>query len=658
MSDETVGRDGTALFLVGVAMSHYARADRYGELPKAECLMHEIVKVLPFISTVIIDKPLSELQADLARALPYGELANKSLIVIWSGHGVTMAGAHLRLIVSNTVEPTMNETYLPAALAELAGNTRANQILFIIDTCHSAAGILPIFEAIQTINDAAMKTEDVWVGVLAASQSYGKARDGALLSQLRDLLSAGPKSPEQRTIWSPYNQFIRGDEILNTLTAEWPTDDPQQRIRPATNGQARSLIPNPCWVEDAPNELVAHLILASRGADPGEEAWYFSGRDEPLRIIIQQITKRQPGILVITGPAGSGKSAILGRVGALSDHKERERMHAHGALHERGPDPGLGSIDANLNLRNMTSDSLILQLGRQLRRPEARTIWALMDWSAQQDRTPVVLLDGLDEAGPEARRVAEDVVRLSQVCCIIVATRRLESGVESLATSESLPQLLTGPSTRIVDLAEEDREVVRDDIKAYALKRLREVIDGATLAAMTDEVSQLAMEDQQGGSFLLARVLTSQIREDPGIDPPELSGSLEQAFEEDLKRWPEIERNGHLVVQGARDLLFALAFAAGDGFPVRDVWPVVATALSQQGTEFTETDVHNLIGRYGEYYGRYIVAASEGGQAVYRLYHRRLVDHLRGTVGIEDERAVKVYQAMEKLAARQMGLDR
>jgi hypothetical protein len=173
---------------------------------------------------------------------------------------------------------------------------------------------------------------------------------------------------------------------------------------------------------------------------------------------------------------------------------------------------------------------------------------------------------------------------------------------------------------------------------------------------MADEVSQLAMEDEQGGSFLLARVLTSQIREDPSIDPRELSRSIEQAFEDDLKRWPEIERNGRSIIHGARDLLFALAFAAGDGFPARDVWPVVATALSQQGTEFNETDIHNLIGHYGEYYGRYIVAASEDGQAVYRLYHRRLVDHLRGALGIEDERAIKVYQAMQELAARQMGL--
>lgn len=655
MVAETADRIENGPVLVGVAMGRYDRADRYGDLPNAESLLRDIARVLPSMPTIIVDKPLSELPSELSCALPHGALADHPLIIIWTGHGVTAEGGKLRLIVRNTVEPTMNNTYQPAALAELAANTGAKQILFVVDTCHAAAGILPTLEAVQTISDAAMKSEDVWVGVLAASQSYGKARDGAMLSHLLDLVSAGPKTAEQRIIWS-FNKFIRGDEFLYALTAEWPGNDPQQTIKPASIGRARNLIPNPCWVANARNELVAHLILASRGADPGEEAWYFSGRHRALTVITRHIENRIPGLLVITGAAGSGKSAILGRIGALSDHRERERMRAHGVLMESSPDPGRGSVDVNLNLRNITPDSLVRELGRQLHRPEARTIWALMDWSAQQARTPVVLLDGLDEAGPEARRIAEDVVRLSQVCFVLVATRSFESGVESLATSKSLPQLLTGPSATILDLAAEDREVVRDDIQTYARKRISGVVADMALDAMVDEVAQLALDDEQGGSFLLARVLTAQIREDPSTDSHQLSRSLEQSFEEDLKRWPGIERNGHIIVDGARDLLFALAFAAGDGFPARDVWPVVASALSKQGTEFDETDARNLIGYYGEYYGRYIVASGEDDQAVYRLYHRRLIDHLRGSLKIDDERAIKVYKAMEQLAVRQMGL--
>ena len=195
---EEVSRE-IGLVLVGVGMSYYDHADRYAELPKTECLLQEIAEALPSMSTIIVNKPLSELPGQLTNALPNGGINGHPLIVIWSGHGVIVAGGQLRLIVRNTYEPTLNDTYQPAALAELAAGTGADQILFIIDTCHSAAGILPTLEAVQTISDAAMKSEDIWVGVLAASQSYGKARDGALLSHLRDLAGTGPRMAELRS---------------------------------------------------------------------------------------------------------------------------------------------------------------------------------------------------------------------------------------------------------------------------------------------------------------------------------------------------------------------------------------------------------------------------------------------------------------------------
>jgi hypothetical protein len=656
MKGDEPGTDAGPAF-VGVCMGKYDHPARYEELPKASGLLQEIAAAFPGSQPIILNEPIGDLPGRLANALPDGALSGRPLIVVWSGHGVEGVGSSLQLIVRNTDEPTLNDTYQPAALAELAARTGASQILFVVDTCHAAAGILPIVAAAMTISDAAMKTEDKWVGILAASQSYGKARDGALLAHLRDLVKDGPKAPERRTIWSPYNRFVRGCEFVDALEAEWPGHDPQQRIHPATFGRSGEFIPNPCWIKNAPSELVAHLLLAARGADPGEEAWYFSGRSGPLSTLVGRVNARVPGLVVVTGPGGSGKSAVLGRVGALSDPAERARMRQHGVLPADGLDPGEGSVDANLNLRNMTPDAFIRDLGTRLGVPGASTIWALLDWAAGQDRTPVVLLDGLDEAGPEARRVAEEVVRLSQGCCVLVTTRRLESGVESWATTESLPRMLAGPSDVILDLADDDSEAVRAGLREYARKRLTGDVAAAALDVLADEVARIAGADGQGGTFLLARVLTTQVRENPGTDPADLARSLEHAFDEDLRRWPELTRNGTAIPGAARDLLFALAFAAGDGFPARDVWPLVASALSEPGTEYSEDDVHVLIGQYGEYYGRYIIAGSEDGQAVYRLYHRRLIDHLRGAFAIGDERAVRVHQALASLLTRQLGGD-
>ena len=475
----------------------------------------------------------------------------------------------------------------------------------------------------------------------------------ALLAHLRDLIQQGPKSADRQTAtWNRYNQYIRGNEFIDALEAEWPHSNRQQRVQPATFGGSRNFIENPRWKEKEPAELVAHLLLAARGADLGEDAWYFSGRSGPLSTLVDRVKARIPGRVVVTGPGGSGKSAVLGRVAALSDPAERALMRDHNALPQDGPDPGEGSVDVNLNLRNMTADRFIRVLGDAFIRllppsqlsgnQEPSTIYALLDLASRMSRPPVVLLDGLDEAGPEARRVAELVVQLSQVCCILLTTRSLESGVQSWATTESLSQMLVGPSAVILDLGDEDPEEVRADLREYARKRLAKHVPAESLGVLADEVARIAIADQQGGTFLLAAVLATRVRENPTFNPADLASSLEQAFDEDLRRWPELTSDGVARPRAARDLLFALAFAAGDGLPARDVWPVVASALSDQDAVYTEDDVQALIGQYGEYYGRYIVAASEDGQAVYRLYHRRLVDHLRGSFVIGDERAIRV----------------
>jgi hypothetical protein len=70
-------------------------------------------------------------------------------------------------------------------------------------------------------------------------------------------------------------------------------------------------------------------------------------------------------------------------------------------------------------------------------------------------------------------------------------------------------------------------------------------------------------------------------------------------------------------------LLTALAWSYGAGFPA-DVWTVVANARSATQGQYSRDDVYWLLGQAS----RYIVESGEGGHAVYRLSHRRLVKHL------------------------------
>ncbi|MGH8055605.1 MAG: tetratricopeptide repeat protein, partial [Stenotrophomonas sp.] len=124
--------------------------------------------------------------------------------------------------------------------------------------------------------------------------------------------------------------------------------------------------------------------------------------------------------------------------------------------------------------------------------------------------------------------------------------------------------------------------------------------------------------------------------------------SFEAAFERDLALIPPLRRGDVDLPQAAGELLAALAWAYGAGFP-DDVWPVVATALSATGVVYERADVFWVLGQTG----RYIVEDGQAGRAAYRLSHQRLVDHLRqvaqpgAAAGAGDEeRAARVAERL------------
>jgi hypothetical protein len=149
------------------------------------------------------------------------------------------------------------------------------------------------------------------------------------------------------------------------------------------------------------------------------------------------------------------------------------------------------------------------------------------------------------------------------------------------------------------------------------------------------EVVRLARAEDGGreGPFLLARILTSQLIETPADTSDadwqvRLAVSVEDAFDRDLAEGRPLVRDGEELRHAGRELLTALAYSYGSGFPADDVWPAVAGALSPTHTEYGRLDAYWALGEYG----RYVTASGLAGQAVYRL-HQRLADTLRDSEG-------------------------
>ncbi|MGW0868825.1 tetratricopeptide repeat protein, partial [Streptomyces sp. NPDC002611] len=593
----------------------------------------------------------------------------KPALILWSGHGV-LADDELRLVLSD-LKPgdhvgtrkvrIRRQGVSTEELIGYAVSSDADQILVVVDTCYAGDGVGDgIQTALKHWSEISLPPgRTKWLGSMASCQRNETSDGGGpLLRALAAVLREGPRTDEYLSAWSAHNELVSGVELLTALSTRWEAEG--QRPTRGTAGDERPAFPNPLARPGTAPTLVEHLVLAARGVGHREEGWFFSGRQRVLGEIITWMEAAAPGLFLVTGPAGCGKSAVLGRVATLADPEQRQEAERQGALREGDPDPGVRDARtfAAVHLRGLDATQAAAELATRLGLREPRNADALRAELRELPTLPVLVLDGLDEVPAEHTQgvIEELVFPLSRMLPVLVGSRerpfrgRLKEG-------ETLPDALVrhiGDSVTTVNLeAEPD---TRRDIAEYVRRRCEAAeVDGAGVAeALADRATA------RDGGFLFARLVTgflvARLRESGGLRDTEdlLSGlpdSVEAAFEEDLRSGPQrVRDDGTELTSAARDLLTALAWAAGRGMPAGGVWEAVASALGGQGAVYDEGDLDWVLSAYG----RYIVEDGAGAQAVYRLYHREFVSHLRRHEGPEGVAAeVVVLRAVVDVLKRQ-----
>ncbi|MEV5899786.1 tetratricopeptide repeat protein [Streptomyces sp. NPDC052127] len=565
-------------------------------------------------------------------------------VVAWSGHGEITPQGDLQLITHATQDLDDEDDYFTAErLANRALSARADQILILLDTCHAGAGAPAALK--KALTSMARRTlpepRRAWLGVLAACRAQERAEGarGLLLETVLHVLRHGPDRDGTRADggyrheWSVRNKGISGETLALAVMDDWP-DSGQSPVR-ASVGRPEPIFRNPLWRPEAGEALVEHLVLAAKGIDPTEEGWFFTGRHRILREITDWLGTGKPGLLLLTGGPGSGKSAVAGRVAALSHTDERRALFDHAPLADDDPDPGEGSVDAALHLRGMRVQDVARALAQKLGLPAPETpaglIAELEGLEADGARRHVLVLDGLDEAAPDqAGPIASQLlVPLARLCAVLLASRDrpFQPRVEPGETLDSALSRTIETTVLVVDL--DAAENTAEDIAAYLHKRL--LADHVPEGTVEDIASVLA-ERAVGshGGFLFARIVAStlarQLAADPGRPWREhLPDGITDALSRDLASGAVLVRDGVELPHAASDLLTALAWSAGNGMPAHGVWETVAGAVGQEGTVYGPDDIDWVLAHYG----RYIVEDSDGEQAVYRLYHRELVVHLQ-----------------------------
>ena len=406
----------TMACFVGVGVGHYDEG--HAHLDHAVSDVEEFAGLLDgvFVCTLWPD-PTEQAVRDGLKALRGSLPDGGSLVLLWSGHAVPSPADGLRLLARDSGHFATDGLGAASDVAARCAESGATQLLFIVDTCFSGEAMPAGDMASQLLAQTAPEGEHVWVGVLTSCLSGETARDGVFSRRLLKLLTTGPDTAELRVRWSPHSVFIRGDDLCDAVLKDW--DSGVQSPDFLSRGSAWWMFPNPLYDPGAPERVVEHLLLAARGAAEDDEHSWFTGRTVEVDQVVGWVRSGQPGLHVVTGSAGTGKTAIVGRVVSLSNRQERERLLGEGRP-LRHADPGEGSVHAHAHARGLTADRAADVIAEQLVRAgvlaaqEARRNAAELVGQVQRAvengaTPPVIVVDGLDEARGQAFAIAEDL---------------------------------------------------------------------------------------------------------------------------------------------------------------------------------------------------------------------------------------------------------
>lgn len=474
--------------------------------------------------------------------------------------------------------------------------TKVRRLLLILDTCYSSQGGNELAAAaLERVGAGWGKSTGAGLMVISSAQPHEQAMAGAFPKLFTEAVGnwatagQGPQAlPVSTVVQAMNDNGARPDHQRISLTVVGLTGEPPP------------FLANPRHSEFAAQALrrdteLTTRLLARAKASHGDSAdeWWFCGRHSALTAITDWLGRRapnrHPAALVVTGGPGSGKTAVLGLIAALS-HPERSgtvpKPHLGLAPHMI---PAKGSLDVALYAQGLTDSDVLRGLAAAMKVRADTPDALLAALKARNGTRPfTALIDALDEAAtPET--LCSDLRRLIE-----------ESGGRVRFLLGLRPHLVGALGLR--DESTPDREPVIDlDAPRYADRAalhaytVRSLLDSHPRSPYQLNRTALgpvaeAVADAAGSSFLVARITAGTLAAaDHAADPHDpkwvagLPRHAGQAMREDLAR--RLGRDA----ERAADLLRPLAFAAGQGLPWEDIWAALASAVS--GRDYTDDDL-------------------------------------------------------------------
>jgi len=304
------------------------------------------------------------------------------VVFYFAGHALVEDRDRHYLLCWDSVEDDPTATALATEdVLRILVRSGIGNVLFVLDTCYGGAGLR---DAVQVaLRGIARRSSDaVTTGMwfVSSAMARDEAVDGALIDALPDaLVEVGERTGQRQ-------RYLDLVDIVEALNRRFAARGLGQRAE-LTAGMVTGLAPflrNRGYREHLPREdtdlelqrrfarreLHDHFGPRSRGVDfDSEQGLYFHGRTRILNELVQWLTAdRSDGKgRIVTGSPGCGKSAVLGRIVAMSDPGYRQWLMQQQAA--PGQSVPVGLVDVAVHARQKRLPEVVEQIASGLGLP-------------------------------------------------------------------------------------------------------------------------------------------------------------------------------------------------------------------------------------------------------------------------------------------------
>jgi len=600
----------------------------------------------------LADNPSADQVRDALGSLDDADWSEADTAVVFiTTHG-WVDGQHWLAVKATDKDKPGKTALATGQLIRILQDTGIKHLMLILDTCHAGRVnwemTIPKSRS-WIVLPSATEDEEAGVGVLS----------GAITAFLKELRSS-EGAQYGHDAYLTLGDFVQGIERYlgdgQFAGALYPTRQgdphpclPNPHYRPAdTTAIAASRRDLALLKQD----LLLHWGPRSRGVSGANEpGWRFSGRRRLMQRMIA-FTQGDRGVLLVTGGAGSGKSAVLSRLVALSDPTFREMYSAEVAAVDADLLPEEGAIDAAVLATGKNSLEILTQVCQALgvipvtSAPQtlsaAEAAWN--SWIGARADPVTIVVDALDEASNPTEVVKNALSPLlgkrnDRPVRLLVGVRCPGGATSTETPRDGLSRQLVDQLQATLDADATCDRVQVDDAPWWCDSDLKEyvasILFGSGSSPYVDQPGVLeavarVIAAGSARSFLVAKLAACQLASRADVVDP-VDTSWQQAIHEGVLGVFREDLHHSLPARSDREraihLLRAVAFAYGRGLPWGQIWPVVANAVADDdGIHYGNGDIAWLLSTR---IGGYLTTDREDRVTVYRLFHDDLRVSLR-----------------------------